>query len=526
MPYLVKTSDQELVTIKIVNSENAFVVDATFLLGASREAFLGAPILTVDGKDQTYLYGTVRDFLRLRKSLGINLCLLIIGKDAYSAATKSQVEDAASFLSNLGIAVIHEPDFRVLDLFASLTEHATHFVTKNQSLLFLAGKERAVVLIDDRNEPSVYTAPTVVSKIGVKTSAIPSFLALTDGEKPAVLTKRQAVALLEHHQDLTEILEDPSLLPTRKIATKLVEHKAMLLQRLMKYSVNTDLTIPKGYTAPARIDLDNERCVALLEARHFYSLVRLLPVPTNVTPSIASSKPPSEDFQAIQTPEALAFLVRRIIASEYCAVDTESSDKNPHAAELYGVSFSVKKDEAFFLPIVEPHLRGLDKDTVLSALRKMLEGKTKFIGHNLKYDYILLRRNGIKIKTCHFDTMLAAYDAFGDAGLLNLSFVTKKLLGKTIRSYKEVVANEQNLLEVPFAELVNHACSDANATLQIFPYLEKELERRGVRSEYQNTTLSLALQLANWECEGIPVNRKKLSEARCTLQENTATLRP
>jgi hypothetical protein len=161
----------------------------------------------------------------------------------------------------------------------------------------------------------------------------------------------------------------------------------------------------------------------------------------------------------------------------------------------------------------------------LSAIRAILEGKTKIIGHNLKYDYLLLRRNGIKIKTCHFDTMLAAYDAFGDAGLLNLPFLTKKILGTTIKSYKETVADEQNLLEIPFGELVTHACADADATLQIFPRLEKEIEQRGVRLAYQDTTLALALQLADWEYEGVSVNKKRLLKVRSALQENAEALR-
>jgi len=35
----------------------------------------------------------------------------------------------------------------------------------------------------------------------------------------------------------------------------------------------------------------------------------------------------------------------------------------------------------------------------------------KVVGHNLKYDYLLLRKTGIKIANIEFDTMLAAYDA-------------------------------------------------------------------------------------------------------------------
>ena len=86
-----------------------------------------------------------------------------------------------------------------------------------------------------------------------------------------------------------------------------------------------------------------------------------------------------------------------------------------HKAFLGAPIFLVDgKDHTFYLPTVDFHLQKLDPGTVLSALKKMLEGKIKVVGHNLKYDYLLLRRYGIRINHFYFDTMLATHNCFGD----------------------------------------------------------------------------------------------------------------
>lgn len=509
----------------MVNSKGIFIIDATFLLDASHKAFLGAPIFVVDGIDQTLLFGVVRDFLRLRQSLGINRGALVVGKDAYRVTMTSKIQEIVSFLEDFGILVIHEPEHSVLDVCASLAPHTTRFVTQNRSLLFLGTDTRAIILLRDGKEPEILTSPDVFSTLGIRTKAIPSFLALTEGPKTTVLTKRQAIALLEKKEDLAQILEDTAVVSARQIKKKLMENKAVLLERLKRLSVSGCLPFCDMRSEAMEINIDNDRCAQLLHARRFHSLVRLLPRPPEVEILPTPSKHDTKDYHAVQTTEELERLVEIIEASEYCAVDTEASDKDPHTADLYGVSFSVRKDEAFYLPMIDFHLKQLDTDTVLSTLKIMLEGKTKFVGHNLKYDYLLLRRYGIKVNNYHFDTMLAANDCFGDWDLLNLPYVAEKILGKKIKAYRDIVRKTQNFLDLPFRELLTHACADADTTLQIYPVLEKEIKQREMSDHYRNETMALVLRLGEWECDGIPVNSTKLSKTREALLKDVAALK-
>ena len=167
------------------------------------------------------------------------------------------------------------------------------------------------------------------------------------------------------------------------------------------------------------------------------------------------------------------------------------------------------------MPVVAEDLDGaVDRDGVIKALRDIFSRRIDFVGHNLKYDFVLLRRHGCKISSIYFDTMLATHECFGDWDLLNLSFVAKKLLNKEITSYKDIVRNDQTFLDVPFREILVHACEDADVTLQLYHVLQNELAGRGLVEQHRGETLKLATTLGKWEVEGVPVDSNKLSRLR------------
>src|SRR6516225_2916885 len=82
--------------------------------------------------------------------------------------------------------------------------------------------------------------------------------------------------------------------------------------------------------------------------------------------------------------------------------------------------------------------------------KSSLGGQVKVVGHNLKYDYVLLRRYSIRIRAPHFDTMLAAHECFGDWDFFNLGAVAKKLMGLDVKRYRDNVDEGQTLQDIPF----------------------------------------------------------------------------
>jgi DNA polymerase-1 len=200
-------------------------------------------------------------------------------------------------------------------------------------------------------------------------------------------------------------------------------------------------------------------------------------------------------YKAIRDETGMQELQARISKSEVCALDTEASDKDPRSAALFGVAFSVKVGEAFYVPMTNADLKGTSPEVIKARLQKLLAGRTGFVGHNVKFDCVLLRRRGITIKHIFFDTMLAAYDCFGDWEFLNLVALAKRLLGKDIKRYKDIVNEGETLLAVPFKELLEHACADADMTLRLYHRLRKELEKRKLWISF---SAKQCLCLASW----------------------------
>ena len=503
----------------MIDTLETFLIDGVGLFAASHKAFLGAPLLIVGAEDYTFVFGVIRDLLQLRQSFGIARGLLVIGGEAHKVTSIANIERTVSFLKQLGIPVVHDPLTRVLDLSLKLAPLATYVATHDRSLLSLAADGRRILLLKEGSESEVYSRETVLSKCGVRPDLVPAFLALTDGPPLTVLTKREAIALLERPGDLTAEIADPSRIPSRHLRSKLRANGDIILQRFQQLSPSGCCSRLDLNRRDLEIDIDNDRAVAILAAHGFHSLRRLLPRPAKVNMVTGETKPRPRDYHAIITHEDLNRLVTVLEMSECCTVDTESSGKDPHTAELFGISISVKKGEAFYVPAAAHDLGGIDRSAVVSVLRRLLAGSIKVTGHNLKYDYVLLRKHGIEIANVDFDTMLAAYDCFGDSDILNLQYLAKRYLGRTIKSHGEVVPANQSLLDLPFRDVVDYACTHADVTLQLGDVLRQELAQRGIEQQYRDETLTMVKTLGDWEVDGIPVDLGGLYSGRDSLAD-------
>jgi hypothetical protein len=219
-------------------------------------------------------------------------------------------------------------------------------------------------------------------------------------------------------------------------------------------------------------------------------------------------------YRAVVTSVDLAALVAAVRSTSVCAIDTESTGKDPRRAELLGMSLCLREGEAFYVPVTAGDLRGIGPAQVLLALKEIGECGTALVGQNLKYDYVLLRCHGVDLSNCGFDTMLAAHECFRDWEFFNLNQLAKRLLKRKIEKYKDVIKGGLSLLDVPFSRLVHYACEDAETAFRLFNVLQDELQTHRVQAQFQLETMPLALTLGRWEYEGVAVNTEKLQALR------------
>jgi DNA polymerase I-like protein with 3'-5' exonuclease and polymerase domains len=504
-------------------------VDTTFLFDKTHKAFLGAEILKREAKDVTYAYGFLRDVLRIRQRLNLRKALFVVGESAYCVAPKENVESIVTLMTELGLPLLNEPKITPLDIACATEGKMTHILTHNKGFLQLAKGSLRVLLPNSSGEYIEVAAGDVKSYMGVAVSHVPTFLTLTQGPKAAQMTKRQAIRLIELHGNLDQLYDSLELIKSSLLRAKLADHKKRL------HTIYTELQARRTKFRPElpslTLKLDNQKMRKVLSAYGFHSLTRMLTLngsdsATDAVTSVGTNgRKQLRDYRAVVDLAGLQELESVVLGADYCGVDTESDDKDPHRATLFGVSFSVKKGAAYFVSMLEKDLKGISPNDVAKSLRKLLDSDTKFIGHNIKYDYILLRRNNLRIKTVHFDTMLAAYDCYGDWEFFNLSYLAEKLLNRKIKSYKDVVGKDRTFLELPFSEIVQHACEDADVVLQLRAFLQKELETRVIAEQFFSETMRLLRDLGEFEYRGVKASSKRLEKIRECLTGDAMRLK-
>lgn len=66
-------------------------------------------------------------------------------------------------------------------------------------------------------------------------------------------------------------------------------------------------------------------------------------------------------------------------------------------------------------------------------------------------------------------------------------------------------------MDVPFKELVDHACTDADIALRLYRRLSEELRKRGIEEVFLKERMGLLTSLAERECEGVKIDVTRIT---------------
>ena len=510
----------------MVNKQERYLVDVRFIVQRTHDSFLGAPLLTVAGKDHTFIFGFARDVLRLRQSLGTETIVLVIGKDARLITLDQNINDVITFLDEMKFPYIDDPSNITLSIVNYLYPQFSHIITADKRLLQLSRDDLAIVLNDNHSEHPTYFFPkSIKSELGVDPADIPTFLALTTGAKKKRLTHRQAIRLVEEYGDIDSIYKNLAQISSSAIRSKLENNEREVRQYYSESIVDEHLELTSFQVINTSRKLNSEQNRQTLRRYGFYSLLPMLNAPPDIHLVSVENNHQSESYIAVVNRKSIDELEAQIRLADVCSIDTESDSKDPKTGILLGVSFSLKDGHAYFVPLIERELEDLSKDDVLQFIKRVVCSDINIIGHNIKYDYILLRKSGVKIRSPHFDTMLAAYDCYGDWEFFNLKHLAHTLLGREIKTYRDIVDQGSTFLDIPFNDLVRHACQDVDMTFRLYTVLLNELKKRNLEQQYFNDTMSHLKRVCDFELNGVSIHEQKLGKIRDLLLQEAIHLK-
>ena len=213
------------------------------------------------------------------------------------------------------------------------------------------------------------------------------------------------------------------------------------------------------------------------------------------------------DYRTVEDAAGRATLVAELREAGAFALDLETTSLNPRTCELLGMAVSHTPHAGAYVPFPEDEEEGR---AVLEELRPLLEDPAVAkIGHNLKFDLVVLRWHGIEVRGRLFDTMVAAFLAVPDLRR-SLDYLSQALLGYKPVPIADLIGergdDQRSMREVPLPELTEYAAEDADVALQLSLKLEPMLEESGQMRLYEEVEAPLIPVLAAMEHAGIRVD--------------------
>lgn len=241
------------------------------------------------------------------------------------------------------------------------------------------------------------------------------------------------------------------------------------------------------------------------------------------TTSYSNLSNTAHQYHLVQGENAIKSLISFLDRQDSFCFDTETTSLVAIEAALVGMSFSYRKGEAFYVPFPEdPAACQAQADLFKDIFAK--ESTIK-IAQNIKYDMSVLRNYGIEIKGATYDTMLAHYliepekrhgmDALALAYLSYEPMSIENLIGKK-------GAKQGNMREVELNLIKEYAAEDADITLQLKPFLDKQLTTNPKAVQLlHEVEMPLARVLSTIECEGVNLDVPFLQEMSKTLEADS-----
>ncbi|QWE20306.1 DNA polymerase I [Polynucleobacter sp. AP-Kolm-20A-A1] len=222
-------------------------------------------------------------------------------------------------------------------------------------------------------------------------------------------------------------------------------------------------------------------------------------------------------YECVVDEAGLERWLKKIESSSLTAVDTETTSLDALAAELVGISLSVKPGEACYIPVA--HRNGeaqLDRDLVLARMKPWLESVTHLkVGQNLKYDAHIFANYDITLKGVAFDTLLESYVLESHLPH-NMDSLAERHLGmKTIR-YEEVCGKGVHQIgfdQVDLKIATDYAAEDADITLRLHLELWPQIqENQGLQYIYEKVEMPAMRVLGIMERNGIRIDSALLAK--------------
>ena len=452
------------------------------ILGAMR-----IPVLQVDGFEADDVIGTLAT---KSGEIGVSTYMLTPDKD-YGQLVKKNVfiyrprhGGGYETLDEMGVCNKYgiPTPLHVIDLLALMGDSADNFPGCPG-----VGEKTAVKLINEFGtvENLLSSTDQVKGKLREKIEA-----AVDDIKMSKFLATIRTDVPIELNMDDLKVME-PDEKALRTIFTEL------------EFRTLADKFLNKPQKAPAKVDSQPD----------LFGFFAPTSTESHENPQFFSLKDVNHNYKLVENEKDAEELYDFLRTNEILVLDTETTSTNPIDAELVGLSFAVKENEAFYVAI--PSNRQ-EAEKFVNIFKPLYESpKILKIGQNIKYDLEVLRNYGVELKGALWDTMIAHYLIQPELRH-NMDYMAETLLNYKTIHIDELIGpkgkNQKSMRDLPPTLVYEYACEDADVTLKLKNVLEPKLKESGVEHLFYDIEMPLVPVLAEMEMNGVCIDTDSLNE--------------
>lgn len=359
------------------------------------------------------------------------------------------------------------------------------------------------------------TAQKLLAEFG----SIENLLANTDKLKGAQKKKvEENVEQIRFSKFLATIKTDVPITFDAELCKRVAPDEDRLVELYTELEFKTFINRLKGESSVVSSSKEPKAAVQ-------YDLFATEPVVESEVSSLADINTMPHSYYLADTAEKQIALCEQLLQEKSFAFDTETEGLDPLTAGLVGMSFAIREQEAWYVPV--PANREEATDIVLRLAPALQHPEIEKVGQNIKFDILALRKYGVQVKGPLFDTMLAHY-------LLNPELRHgMDYLAETYLKYKTVPIEDligpkgkkqASMRTVPIEQIKEYAAEDADVTLRLKHYFAPLLKQEGLESLFFEMEMPLIYVLAEMEATGVKLDTNALKQSSEVLSQQLTAL--
>lgn len=552
-----------------------YLIDGYSLIYRTYFALIRSPLMTSKGKNRNVVFGFFNSLFPFIKKFHCEKLIVVMDSRTktfrhefypeYKANRQKTPEDlheqipiTEEILTALGIPILRSDGYEADDVIASLAvqcqnENRPCFILSSDKDLCQLIGENITILRPSAGDYEEMTDEKVKEHYGVFPNQILDYLALMGDSAdniPGVpgVGKVTAAKWLASYGTLENLYAHIDEIKGKARENLENGRESALLSRRLA-TLRTDLKLPVDIEAIDTSRLNMEEAAVIFrreEIRKFGTSKNSKPAETE-KPSLFSAfagegktladdqtaetddnappavfRPGSVDIA--DTPEKVSAWIQKAAGAGVFAFDTETTGLDTLFAEPIGFSLAVDGERAVYIPLIADGKPVQDADEIRRLLKPLLEDKKNLIiGHNLKYDYQIMKRWGIEFRP-GFDTMVAAWLYDSSLDRYQMDFLALRLLRYQPIAYKDIVPKNKHIGEISLQTAADYAGEDALIAFRFYDLLKTKLEESALSDSFFNTEMKLVTLLAEMEMRGIRLDCEELARYGEELTKTTAEL--